>query len=39
MKNVSVTTFIHTIFIIAIVVLGATFFYLLSSGKEQRKLQ
>lgn len=39
MKNVSVTTFIHTLFIIAIVVIGATFFYLLSSGTEQRKLQ
>ena len=39
MKNVSVTTFIHTIFAIAIIVLGATFYYLLSSGKEQRELQ
>ncbi len=39
MKNVSVTTFIHTLFIIALVVLGATFYYLLSSGKEQRHLQ
>jgi two-component system OmpR family sensor kinase len=39
MKNVSVTTFIHTIFAIAIIVLGATFYYLLSSGKNQRSLQ
>jgi len=39
MKNVSVTTFIHTIFAIAIIVLGATFYYLLSSGQSQRRLQ
>jgi len=39
MKNVSVTTFIHTIFAIALIVLGATFYYLLSAGGEQRKLQ
>jgi two-component system OmpR family sensor kinase len=39
MKNVSVTTFIHTIFVIALIVLGATFYYLLSAGEEQRKLQ
>jgi len=39
MKNVSVTTFIHTLFVLAIIVIGATFFYLLSAGKEQRKLQ
>ncbi len=39
MKNVSVNTFIHIIFAIAIIVLGATFYYLLSSGKEQRELQ
>ena len=39
MKNISVTTFIHTVFAIALIVLGATFFYLLSSGKEQRHLQ
>ncbi len=38
MKNVSVTTFIHTIFAIALIVLGATFYYLLSAGEEQRKL-
>jgi len=39
MKNVSVTTFIHVIFAIALIVVGATFFYLLSAGKEQRHLQ
>jgi len=39
MKNVSVTTFIHTIFAIALIVLGATFYYLLSAGEEQRNLQ
>jgi len=39
MKNVSVTTFIHTIFAIALIVLGATFYYLLSAGEEQRTLQ
>ena len=39
MKNVSVTTFIHTIFAIALIVLGATFYYLLSAGEEQRSLQ
>ena len=39
MKNVSVTTFIHVIFAIALIVLGATFYYLLSSGQQQRHLQ
>ncbi|ADV45525.1 ArsS family sensor histidine kinase [Nitratifractor salsuginis] len=39
MKNVSVTTFIHILFIIALIVLGATFYYLLYAGKDQRKLQ
>ncbi len=39
MKNVSVTTFIHSIFIIVIVLLSTAFYYLLSSGEDQRKLQ
>ena len=39
MKNVSVTTFIHIVFAIALIVLGATFYYLLSAGQEQRHLQ
>ncbi len=39
MKNVSVTTFIHVLFAIAIIVIGATFYYLLSSGENQRHLQ
>jgi len=39
MKNLSVTTFIHIVFTIALIVIGATFYYLLSTGKEQRHLQ
>ena len=39
MKNISVTTFIHTLFIIAIMMLGVSFYYLLSSGQDQRKFQ
>ncbi|WP_457605452.1 ArsS family sensor histidine kinase [Nitratifractor sp.] len=39
MKNVSVTTFIHIIFAIALIVIGATFYYLISAGEEQRHLQ
>ena len=39
MKNISVTSFIHTIFILAIVVVSLTFYILFSSTEEQRKVQ
>ena len=39
MKNISVTSFIHTIFILAIVVVSLAFYILFSSTKEQRDLQ
>ena len=39
MKNISVTTFVHSLFIIVIMMLGVTFYYLLSSGADQRKFQ
>jgi two-component system OmpR family sensor kinase len=39
MKNISVTTFVHIIFGIVVIVLGVTFYYLISSSEHQRKLQ
>ncbi len=39
MKNISVTTFIHTIFILALVVISLTFFILLNATQDQRHLQ
>ncbi len=39
MKNISVTTFVHSLFIAVIMVLGVAFYYLLSSGNDQRKFQ
>jgi len=39
MKNISVTTFIHSLFMIVIITLGVSFYYLLSSGDDQRKFQ
>jgi len=39
LKNISVTTFIHTIFILALVVISLTFYILLNSTQDQRKLQ
>ena len=39
MKNISVSTFIHTIFIIALVVISLTFYILLQSTQDQRRLQ
>ena len=39
MKNISVTTFIHTIFILALVVVSLTFFILLNSTQDQRHFQ
>ncbi len=39
MKNISVTTFIHTIFILALVVIFMTFYILLNATQDQRHLQ
>ncbi len=39
MKNISVTSFIHTIFILAIVVVSLAFYILFNSTQEQRDLQ
>lgn len=39
MKNISVTSFIHTIFILAILVVSLTFYILFSSTQEQRNVQ
>lgn len=39
MKNISVTTFIHIIFILALVVISLTFYILLDTTKDQRHLQ
>ena len=39
MKNISVTAFIHTIFIIALIVISLTFYILLNSTQDQRRLQ
>ena len=39
MKNISVTTFIHTIFILALIVISLTFYILLDSTKNQREFQ
>ena len=39
MKNISVSTFIHTIFIIALIVISLTFYILLQATQDQRKLQ
>jgi len=39
LKNISVTSFIHTIFLLAIVVVSLTFYILFSSTQEQRKVQ
>ena len=39
MKNISVTSFIHTIFILAILVVTLTFYILFSSTQEQRNVQ
>jgi len=39
LKNISVTAFIHTIFIIALIVISLTFYILLNSTQDQRRLQ
>jgi len=39
LKNISVTSFIHTIFILAILVVSLTFYILFSSTQEQRNVQ
>ena len=39
MKNISVTSFIHTIFIIALIVIALTFYILLNATQDQRHLQ
>ena len=39
MKNISVTTFLHTIFILAIAVVSLAFYILFNSTQEQRDLQ
>jgi two-component system OmpR family sensor kinase len=39
MKNISVTSFIHTIFILALIVISLTFYILLNSTQDQRHLQ
>jgi two-component system OmpR family sensor kinase len=39
MKNISVTTFIHTLFAVVVIILGVTFYYLISASEHQRKLQ
>ncbi len=39
MKNISVTSFIHTIFIIALIVISLTFYILLNATQDQRHLQ
>ncbi len=39
MKNISVTTFIHTIFLIALIVISLTFYILLNATQDQRHLQ
>ncbi len=39
MKNISVSTFIHTIFILALIVISLTFYALLSATEDQRHLQ
>ncbi len=39
MKNISVSSFIHTIFIIALIVISLTFYILLNSTQDQRHLQ
>ncbi len=39
LKNISVTTFIHSLFAIVVIVLGVTFYYLISSSEHQRRLQ
>jgi len=39
LKNISVTSFIHTIFILAIVVVSLAFYILFNSTQEQRDLQ
>ena len=39
MKNISVTSFIHTIFILALLVVTLTFYILFSSTQEQRNIQ
>jgi two-component system OmpR family sensor kinase len=38
-KNISVTTFIHTIFLIALIVISLTFYILLNATQDQRHLQ
>ena len=39
MRNISVTTFIHTIFILSLLVLLLTFYIVLDATKDQRELQ
>jgi two-component system OmpR family sensor kinase len=39
MKNISVTSFIHTIFLIALIVISLTFYILLNATQDQRHLQ
>ncbi len=39
MRNISVATFIHTIFILALFIIAITFYIILDSTKDQRQLQ
>ncbi len=39
MKNISVTTFLHTIFILALLVISLTFYALLTATQDQRHFQ
>ncbi len=39
MRNISVATFIHTIFILAIFIISITLYIIIDSTKDQRKLQ
>jgi len=39
MRNISVATFIHTIFILALLVISITFYIVLDATKDQRQLQ
>ena len=39
MRNISVATFIHTIFILALLVISITFYIILDATKDQRQLQ
>jgi len=39
LKNISVTTFIHTIFLLALIIVSLTFFILLNATQDQRHFQ